>query len=167
MSTINDVTQGKRNRSGTGGEGGTDRIEARERVGPGLRLRVRALAAWLRRIPFRLPLVALGSWLGASWRRASDSSPYSDRPPSLRDVVEYTRAGGWIPGDHPWWVELPGYVYGVLVAIPGAVVGNAWLWVQARPGRVLIAALVYVLLRWAGVDLLAWVPVRLDWVGVT
>lgn len=84
------------------------------------------------------------------WSRLQTVAPYSGRPASIRDVVEYTRAGGWVPGDHEWWVELPGYVYGYVVAIPVTVGLNTVAWVLQRFTRLLMVALVAGLLWWAG-----------------
>lgn len=137
-----EVTQG--NRNGLGEEGTTpgDPIEARARVGVGARLRLRALGGWVGRFLFRVPLVTLGGWLEGLWRGLAGSSPYADRPASIRDVVDYTRAGGWVPGEHPWWVEAPGYVYGALVAVPVTVVLYGVAWVLQRPSRLALTCLV-------------------------
>ncbi len=142
MTTLEDVTHGKRNGDGTEEEGGTGPIEDPARVGPRLRPRVRALVGRLGRIPLRIPLVALGSWLAGLWRRLASCSPYADRPASIRDVVDYTRAGGWVPGEHPLWVEAPGYLYGALVAVPVTVALYAVAWVLQRPSRLILACFV-------------------------
>ena len=81
-------------------------------------------------------------------RGLAECSPYTDRPPSLEQVVGYVRAGGFVPGDQPWWVEAPGYAYGALVAVPATAVGYAFMWVVQRPSR--LALVLYVLaLVWA------------------
>lgn len=92
----------------------------------------------------------LWGWLRGVGARLHASSPYTGRPESIRDVVRYTLAGGWIPGEQAWWKEAPGYVYGFLIAIPAAIVGNTMLWITHRMSRVFIAALIYALL--AAVD---------------
>lgn len=84
------------------------------------------------------------------WVRLMECSPYSGRPASIREVVEYTRAGGWVPGENPWWVEAPGYVYGWLVAVPVTVALYAVSWVLQRPTRLLMAVFIAGLLWWAG-----------------
>jgi hypothetical protein len=82
----------------------------------------------------------------AMWDRLSECSPYSGRPASIRDVVSYTRAGGWVPGEHEWYWELPGYLYGYLIAIPVTVGLYGVSWVLQRPGRLAVVALVIGLL---------------------
>ena len=67
----------------------------------------------------------LGERMASLPERLHKCSPYTNGTPSIRDVVVWTANGGWIPGDHPWWVESPGYAYGVLIAIPGSVVLKA------------------------------------------
>lgn len=76
--------------------------------------------------------------------------PYTDRPASIRDVVVYTRSGGWVPGEHPWWVEAPGHAYGWLVAVPVTVGLYSVAWILQRPSRLLLFVLV------AGLLWLAW-----------
>ena len=149
VTTDQNVTQGKRNGVEESGTPAPAPIEDRARVGVGPRLRVRALGSWLARFLFRVPLVALGSWLAGLGRRAKDCSPYADRPASIRDVVDYTRAGGWVPGEHPWWVEAPGYVYGALIAVPATVGLYVVAWVLQRPSRLVLTCFVGWLLLWA------------------
>lgn len=127
------------------------RREDRARVRPGARLRDGAGADPPDPVPVPLPpsphavtlRARVWAWVMGLLRRLHDCSPYADRPESIRDVVEYTRAGGWVPGDHSWRWELPGYVYGYLVAIPVTVVLHAIGWVARRPSRVLGVLLVY------------------------
>lgn len=108
-----------------------------------------------------LILRSMGGFLAGGWLRLKNSSPYTYRPESIRDVVGHTRRGGWIPGEHPWWVESPGYVFGLLVAIPATAMGNMLLWVAQRMGRTLVTfGLFYGLLYWAGVAWLVQVPLR-------
>lgn len=97
------------------------------------------------------PLRTLGSHVGGRrlrglGARLHASSPYSDRPASIRDVVSYTAAGGWIPGECAWWWESLGYVWGVVIAIPTAVVGNSILWITHKFGRAMVAGLIFSLL---------------------
>jgi hypothetical protein len=84
------------------------------------------------------------------WTRLMACSPYTGRPAAIRDVVAYTRAGGWVPGEHAWWVELPGYAYGWLIAIPVTIALYGISWVLQRPSRLAMVALVAGLLWWAG-----------------
>lgn len=100
--------------------------------------------------------VTMGERVAGLGARIRDARPYTAQPASIRDVVEYTRAGGWIPGDHPWWWESPGYAYGVIVAIPLTIMTHMALWVAQRPGRVFTVSVLYGLLLFAGVQLGAW-----------
>lgn len=111
------------------------------------RARARPLAILFARLG--VSVIALGSWLAVLGRRLRGCSPYADRPASIRDVVDYTRAGGWVPGEHPWWVEAPGYVYGALVAVPVTVALYAVAWVLQRPSRLALACFTVLLLGWA------------------
>lgn len=83
----------------------------------------------------------VAGWLRGLGTRLHGCSPYADKPASIRDVVHYTAAGGWVPGDHPWYVESPGYAWGVLLAIPGVVVLNAAAWVIHKMGRAVVVGL--------------------------
>lgn len=87
---------------------------------------------------------------GDQWRdrarRVAQCSPWRDRPASLAEIEAHTRAGGWVPGDWPWWVELPGWIYGYGIALPVHAVSYAVLWVIQRPGRLLVVCFVAALL---------------------
>ncbi len=74
--------------------------------------------------------------------RLSEVDPWTAQPPSLEALVEYTRAGGWVPGEHPEWVEAPGKVYGYLVALPVTAVLYALALIVQRPSRLVLAVLV-------------------------
>lgn len=90
------------------------------------------------------------AWATARGGRLASCKPYTDRPPSVADVVAYVKAGGFVPGDHPRWIELPGYAYGALVAVPVTVAGYSLMWVVQRPSR--LALVLFVL----GLLWLAW-----------
>lgn len=105
----------------------------------------------------------LWGWLRGVGARLHASSPYTGRPESIRDVVRYTLAGGWIPGEHPWWVEAPGYLYGFLIAIPAAIVGNIILWITHRPSREIMFWVACGLLSLVGYGWLWQTPMR--WIG--
>lgn len=87
---------------------------------------------------------------GEQWRararRIQQVSPWRDRPASLAEIEAHTRAGGWVPGDHPFWVELPGWVYGYCFALPLSAASYALLWVLQRPSRLLITLFIATLL---------------------
>lgn len=119
-------------------QGGQAQTRAGARTGAILYARLRGSS--------KRSLITLGSWLAGIARRLAGCSPYADRPASIRDVVDYTRQGGWVPGEHPWWVEAPGYAYGALVAIPVTVALYAIAWVLQRPSRLILACLVALLL---------------------
>lgn len=160
-----DLTLRKRNRSGTPAEPeAADTIGNRARAGVPPRPRVGAKTEDPAPVPLPRstnPLRHAGRWVRRMGARLKKCAPYTDRPASIRDVVRYTMAGGWIPGDHPWWWEAPGYVFGFVIAIPAAVIGNATLHVTHKPFRTAVAFLAYGLLCWAGIGFLVQVPVRL------
>ena len=68
------------------------------------------------------------------------------RPPSLRSLLDYARAGGWVPGEHPPQAELPGKVYYYAVAIPGIALLYLLALILQRQLRFLVLFLVVVLL---------------------
>lgn len=78
----------------------------------------------------------------AKLRRLPSVDPWTGRPPSLRSVWDYTRAGGWVPGDRSALVEFPGKFYGYCIAIPVLAVLYAVSLLVARPSRLLVAVLV-------------------------
>jgi hypothetical protein len=86
------------------------------------------------------------AWAAERGGRLGSCAPYTDRPPALADVVAYVRAGGFVPGQHPWWVEAPGYVYGALVAVPATALGYSLMWIVQRPTRLLCVLFVLALL---------------------
>jgi len=76
-------------------------------------------------------------------RKPLPAWPWLDfRPPSLREVLEYTRAGDWVPGIAPRAWELLGMAYGYVVAAPVTAVLALVTWLIARPSRVFGAAVV-------------------------
>ena len=139
----------------THGDSGMRKTESAESGGQGPQAQTRARARTLAILYAHLKgsgkrsTIALGSWLAVVGRRLKGCSPDADRPASIRDVVDYTRAGGWVPGEHPWWVEAPGYLYGALVAIPVTVALYAVAWILQRPSRLALACFTAVLLWWA------------------
>lgn len=169
MATIEDVTQGRRDGGGAGSgtePEGHDKDRARPRDEPA--------GSASSQVPLPCSAthraVALGSWLWG-WlrvlgRRLRDCAPYTDRPASIHDVVTYTRAGGWVPGEHPWWVEAPGHVYGWVIAIPVTVALYIVAWVVQRGCRLLCVLGLYILLHLAGFDALNLVYVPWRWLGV-
>lgn len=68
------------------------------------------------------------------------------RPSSIAALLAYTRAGGWVPGERPDWVEWPGKAYGYVVAVPVTAALYAVAAVVARPSRLLLAGVVLGLL---------------------
>jgi hypothetical protein len=85
-------------------------------------------------------------WSAERGGRLASCAPYTDRPPSLADVVAYVRRGGFVPGTHPWWVEAPSYAYGALVAVPATALGYGVIWIVQRPTRLLCVLFVLALL---------------------
>lgn len=89
------------------------------------------------------------------WSRVRDSDPIAGSPKSIGAIVEDTARGGAVPGDHAWWVELPGYVWRCGVSIPLTVVGLPLVWVAQSGRRALGAVVVYGALVWGGIDVTA------------
>lgn len=129
------------------GQGGSEEPQSgRPRVRAGGRLR-----AWVTGSgPEADPLAESASVTGSDWwarqkaraAGAAQASPYTARPESVAQTVAYVRAGQFVPGDHPVWVELPGYLYGGLVAVPLTVAGNALVWMAQRPSRLALVMFV-------------------------
>jgi len=67
-------------------------------------------------------------------------------PPTIQSLLDYTRAGGWVSGDHPPQAELPGKVYGYGVAVPAVMVLYGLALIVMRAQRFLVAVLVIALL---------------------
>jgi hypothetical protein len=103
----------------------------------------------------------LRGFLADQGRSVRDSGPLDYRPSSIRQVWQRTTQGGWIPGDHPWWVELPGYAFGFLVAVPATVLLAPQLYVLQRLGRTKVGAIFCVLLVATRVAYIVWFPLWL------
>jgi hypothetical protein len=80
-------------------------------------------------------------------RYASTDDAWAETPASVRACLDYTRAGGWMPGDRAPWLEWLGKGYGYGIAVPATVVGFAALWVVQKPTRLFLTVLAMVLLR--------------------
>lgn len=146
MTTVETTRRDEPDSGTTGAESGTPRVRA------GVRLRDGATGGG--RETDSASASALVTPRDKSWwvqrgKRLASCSPYTDRPPSVAEVVAYVRAGGFVPGEHPWWVEAPGYAYGALVAVPVTAVGYALMWIVQRPTRLLCVLFVAVLLALA------------------
>lgn len=96
----------------------------------------------------RIAVSRIWGWITARWVALLACRPYTDKPASIRDVVTYTLAGGWVSGEREWYKELPGYIYGGLIAIPVTIILNSTLWVLQRPMRVMAVALILALFKW-------------------
>lgn len=66
--------------------------------------------------------------------------------PAPADVVTYTRAGEWVPGEQAPWLERLGKVYGYGIALPVTCLLLGVAWVVQRPSRAGIALVIGVLL---------------------
>lgn len=75
-------------------------------------------------------------------------SLWTGRPESLQQTAAYVRAGGWIPGRQPAWLEVLGMLFGFGFALPVRAALRAVDWVVMRWSRALFAALV-VYVWWA------------------
>ena len=81
--------------------------------------------------------------------RTRRSSIWSESPASIADLVAYTAAGDWVPGEQAPVLEFLGKAYGYLVAVPVSVALYAVAWLLQRPGRFALACLV-ALVVWLG-----------------
>jgi hypothetical protein len=89
-----------------------------------------------------------GSWFAALVSRyASTDDAWAETPASVRACLDYTREGGWMPGDRAPWLEFLGKGYGYGIAVPATVVGFAALWIVQKPTRLFLTVLALVLLR--------------------
>lgn len=61
-------------------------------------------------------------------------SAWTEGPASPAQVLAYTRAKNWVPGDQEPWLERLGVAYGYLALLITLVVGTP-LWVVQRPSR--------------------------------
>jgi hypothetical protein len=87
-------------------------------------------------------------------RYAATEDAWDSTPSSPREVLEYTRAGDWVPGEKAAWLEALGKAYGYVIALPGTVAGLALVWTVQRPTRVGAVGLI-VGLAWLSSWLLA------------
>jgi hypothetical protein len=78
-------------------------------------------------------------------RYAATEDAWDSTPSSPREVLEYTRAGDWVPGEKAAWLEWLGKAYGYCIALPGTVAGLALTWTVQRPTRVGVVSLVIAL----------------------
>jgi hypothetical protein len=90
---------------------------------------------------------AASSLAALASRYASTDDAWAETPASVRACLDYTRAGGWMPGDRAPWLEVLGKAYGYGIAVPATVVGFAALWIVQKPTRLFLTVLVVVLLR--------------------
>lgn len=143
------VAESKRNGIAQTATGPQAPIEARAYVREGARLHVEpgdsAVPALRLRIAFSRAVAWIWAWSKAHGAALLKCKPYTDRPASIRDQVQYTLAGGWVAGEREWWKEAPGYLYGFVVAIPVTILGNTTMWIIQRPLRVLAVALIITL----------------------
>jgi hypothetical protein len=66
-------------------------------------------------------------------------SIYSDAPPSVVEIAQFTRSGSWVPGLQAEWLETAGKVYGYCIAIPISLALYSVAWLIQRPGRLGLA----------------------------
>jgi len=116
--------------------------EASQRVGDTPAYDARARASQI-----RTRIVKVATTLrGVSVPDVSVSRLLNAHPPTIQSLLDYTRAGGWVSGDHPPQAELPGKIYGYAVAVPVVTVLYSLALIVMRPLRFLVAVLVIVLL---------------------
>jgi len=81
--------------------------------------------------------------------RAARGSIWAESPASIADLLAYTKAGDWVPGEQAPVLEFLGKVYGYLVAVPTSIALYAVAWLLQRPGRLALACFV-ALVVWLG-----------------
>ncbi len=126
----------------------------RAKAGPSRRGRARTRATQARARVARLRTVLIAWWNARrapttaeeSAPRVRRSSIWSQSPPSVDDVVAYTRSGAWVPGDQHPLLENAGKAYGYVVAVPVTVSAYAVAFVFQRPVRLLATVAFLVLL---------------------
>ena len=82
-------------------------------------------------------------------RRFTGRGLLTSTPATLADVIAYTRAGGWVPGERVAWLEWVGKTYGWLVAVPVTGIAYLGVWFIQRPTRLLFGLALLVAARWA------------------
>lgn len=88
---------------------------------------------------------AAGSALSRDVRRVP---VFRAPPPAVAEIVAYTRAGDWVPGDQAPWLEILGKTYGWLIAVPVSIALYSIAWLLQRPTRLFLAG-VLVGIAWA------------------
>ena len=78
----------------------------------------------------------------ASKAAVADRSIWSESPASIKSLVEYTKAGDWVPGEQAEILEFFGKAYGYLIAVPVSAALYAIAWLLQRPGRFLLTCVV-------------------------
>jgi len=81
--------------------------------------------------------------------RGARGSVWSESPASIAELVAYTAAGDWVPGERAPVLEFLGKAYGYLVAVPVSIALYAVAWLLQRPGRFALACFVG-LVVWLG-----------------
>lgn len=133
MTTIDAVTPRERNESGA------------PRVHGGARLRDGDTGGGAGRLSVPLSAFTQGAWWAGRWEQAKAMDVWHAQSPSLADTWDRTRRGDWVAGDHPWWIEAPGYVFGAAkLGLIAVLLGLVWM--VAAPARGAGVALLCLLL---------------------
>jgi hypothetical protein len=69
-------------------------------------------------------------------------SPFHAPPPSLHELLRYTKSGAWVPGDQAPWLEGLGKAYGFGIALPTSAALYSVAWLLQRPTRLFLASVV-------------------------
>lgn len=80
-------------------------------------------------------------------RYASTDDAWAEKPASVRDCLDYTREGGWMPGDRAPFLEWLGKGYGYGIAVPATALMDSVEWVVQKPTRLFLTVLAIVLLK--------------------
>jgi hypothetical protein len=73
-------------------------------------------------------------------RYAATDDAWAETPASIRACLDYTREGGWMPGDKAPWLEVLGKAYGYGVAVPCTVALFGLAWTVQKPSRLFLIA---------------------------
>lgn len=79
-------------------------------------------------------------------RYAATDDAWAETPATIRACLDYTREGGWMPGDKAPWLEALGKAYGYVVAVPCTVAGFAAVWTVQKPSRLFLVGFAVTLL---------------------
>jgi len=90
-------------------------------------------------ITARVQALFAGSAKNLATRDVRRVSPFHAPPPSLDELLRYTKSGAWVPGEQSAWLEGLGKAYGYGVSLPTSAVLYSIAWLLQRPSRLVLA----------------------------